>query len=232
MNSSGQGSSARALASFGAGQAHLKCWKVKAERPPPSVFWRDRPRGVDSGLMDILWLQMLLSSCWGWFYPDGLDIYLLTLSPLFTPHPPKKMYCDSDLLHCIKQCVWGCIHVSALSTVFQNSETPWCGLYPLNTGLDYCLETNAMSARLSNQRLFLFMLFFFLFKLWRWFFFILSCCLVFMLCDFSLNRCWFLDIWHNSGWKFGPILSFGIVLAITMLHRHLKKGANIHPEGK
>lgn len=163
--SSGQGSSAHALASFGAGQAYLKCWKVTAERPPP-VFWRDTgprqaPRSQQwydgytvTGNAIILLLRLISSGRSG-----SLPSHII--SPI---HLPPKMYCDMDLLHCQKQCVWGCIYVSAFHcgiSEFINTLMWLVSPKILNTGLDYCLKTNAMSARLANQRLFVFMLLFF-----------------------------------------------------------------------
>lgn len=66
------------------------------ERPLP-VFRRDRPWGVNSSVMDILWLEMLLHSrccC----HPDSLDLHLPTLSPPFLSSKKKRKEIDSVLL--------------------------------------------------------------------------------------------------------------------------------------
>lgn len=85
------------------------------ERPLP-VFRRDRPWGVNSSVMDILWLEMLLHSrccC----HPDSLDLHLPTLSPPFLSSKKKEKkliaFCCANwnrklilvLFVCVRVCV-------------------------------------------------------------------------------------------------------------------------------
>ena len=204
-----------------------EAWRIDGWEAPARFFFAEPgPRGVNSGVMDVLWLEMLLSSCcwcWCWCHPDNVDLYLLTspLSPttkkriviqICCPDQKQKAHNGFILFVC---CCYVCFFHKK---IFQNSWMCHKGPEILNNRLDYSCEKQIQRLLIwltrdypcSYCNAFLSFLFLSVLSFKRKLFFYFSCIITLkgMQITFPLpvNHCWFYPGVREGFWICGTCL--------------------------